>query len=82
MKKNVIIEFEASKGSAIPTNAEIDIELVELPDFVELADGVYLVTITDGVASWTLNPLPALPTADGNYQLTVTSGVLSWTEIV
>ena len=82
MKKTVTIEFDASKGSAIPTGAEMTLDLVELPEFAELDNGVYQVTVTDGVATWTASPIPALPEVNGNYQLTVTDGVYTWTEIV
>jgi len=82
MKKPVVIEFEASAGSAIPTKATVEMDLVELPDFAELPDGLYQVTVVDGVATWTLSPIPALPEGNGNYQLTVVDGVYSWTEIL
>ena len=54
MKKVVTIEFDASKGSSSPTGAEIEIELVELPDYSELVNGNYQLTMTDGVPTWTL----------------------------
>ena len=81
MKKSIKIEFDASVGFATPTGATIELDLVELPEFNELDDGVYQVTVASGVASWTESPVPAMPTEDGNYQLTVASGVLSWTLI-
>ena len=79
MKKNVVIVFE--KGSSEPVNAELNIEIVELPEFAELSDGEYIVNVVDGVATWALNPLPTPPTVNGNYQLTVLEGVLTWTLI-
>lgn len=83
MKKTVTIEFDASKGSSVPTGAEIEIDLVELPAFDELADGVYEVTVVDGVATWSLSPLPAAPADDGlTYHLTVVDGVYTWVQVV
>ena len=81
MKKSTVIRFENSTPSAIPTKAELEFDLVELPEFAELDDGIYQVTVVDGVATWTLSPLPALPEVNGNYQLTMTEGVPTWTLI-
>lgn len=55
MEKNVKIKFEASKGAADPVKATIIFDdFVELPDYSELEDGNYQLTIVGGVASWTL----------------------------
>ena len=84
MKKTAVVEFHASKGSSEPVMADIELELVEMPDFSEEVDGAYVVTVTGGVASYT--PIEVLPDnsglGDGNYQLTMTGGVPSWTLIV
>ena len=82
MKKTVTIEFDASKGSAVPTGAEIELDLVELPEFDQLADGVYEVNIASGVATWKLSPIPAAPADDGlTYHLTVVDGVYTWVQV-
>jgi len=82
MKKSTVIRFENSTPSAIPTKAELEFDLVELPEFAELVDGVYQVTVTDGVATWTeapVSPIPAAPANDGlTYHLTVVDGVYAW----
>lgn len=52
MKKAVVIKFENSTPSAIPTKAEIEMELVEVP-VVPADDGLtYVLEVTDGVLSW------------------------------
>jgi hypothetical protein len=81
MNKKVSIMFENAPG-ATPTKAEIEVDIVELPEFSELADGVYQVTIVDGVPTWSVNPLPALPSANGDYKLVVLEGVYTWALIV
>lgn len=84
MKKVVTIEFHASKGSSEPVKADIELDLVEMPDYSQLADGSYKVDIAGGVASWTA--FESLPDhtglADGNYQLNIVGGVPTWTLIV
>lgn len=53
MKKPVVIEFENSTPSAIPTKATIDIDLVEVPE-LPTVNGTYNLTVLDGVYTWTL----------------------------
>jgi len=84
MKKQAVIEFEASKGSSEPVKAEVEMELVEVPDYSELANGNYKLSVTDGVATWV--EVIELPDhselANGDYKLTMVDGTATWELIV
>lgn len=52
MEKAVVIKFENSSPSAIPTKATIEMELVELPVAPAIDGLTYVLEVTDGVMSW------------------------------
>jgi hypothetical protein len=49
MKKEVIIDFDATTG--VPVKAEMEIDIPDLPALPE-ADGEYKLVITGGVPTW------------------------------
>lgn len=51
MKKNVNIEFEASKDLAAPVKGSIEMDLVEVPA-LPTEDGNYQLTVASGVYTW------------------------------